>query len=167
MAVLLTFKFWGVNAPFTVKFCSITRSLPGIRILPVPLARNSKSLLLSVVVIMLSSIWIFSNWNAPATDNVLTSKLFAVIFPLAVRLVSVSPPLIATSPATDRSAPPAITTLPVPLAESSKLLLLSDVLIVLLMILIFSENIRASMIAEQKQKYSEHRLSEAIIGIFS
>jgi len=45
-----------VALPSTFKLLSICTSLLGIRTSPVPLARNSKSLLLNVVVIKLSSI---------------------------------------------------------------------------------------------------------------
>ena len=56
-----------VNVPSTVRLFVITTLLFGTYIEPVPLPLNSKSELESVVVITLSSINIFSNWNAPVT----------------------------------------------------------------------------------------------------
>ena len=130
VAVSLTFKFLGVNAPSTFKFCSITRLLLGNLITPVPFALSSKSLLVSVVLIMLSSICIFSNWNAPLTLNVLTFKLFAVMLPVAIRLARVVVPATLMFPVTAKLLPGTVTS-PVPDVPSSKSLLVSVVLIVL------------------------------------
>ena len=58
-----------VNVPSTVRLFVTIRSLLGISIDPVPLPLSSKSLLDSVVVIILSSIRIFSNWNAQVTSK--------------------------------------------------------------------------------------------------
>ena len=58
-----------VSVPATIKSFETSKSLFGIRTLPVPTARNSKSALLVVVVIKLSSTNISSNCAAPVTSK--------------------------------------------------------------------------------------------------
>ena len=63
-----------VAMPSTVKFWWINTSLFGTEIIPVPLASNIKSVLVAVVLIVLLSTLIFSNW-----PNVLTVKLPVIV----------------------------------------------------------------------------------------
>ena len=56
VTVPVIFVLASVASPATVKFCESTTSLLGTTTSPVPLARNSKSELLAVVVMKLSSI---------------------------------------------------------------------------------------------------------------
>ena len=67
--------------PVTYKSLVILTSLDGTTISPYTVARNSKSLLLSVVVIILFSILIFSNCDAAVTVR------FPVIPKLPVKLI--------------------------------------------------------------------------------
>ena len=120
----LTVVFFNVVLPFTVKFSSINTLLLGTDILPVPFALNSKSLVVNVVVIKLSSIKISPVLN-----------LFAVIVPIELISPTVIVPLTVKSLVMRKSLD-GINILPKPVARNSKLLSVSVVVIKLVSILI-------------------------------
>ena len=105
---------------------------------PVPAARNSKSLLLTVVEIKLSSITIFSNWVRPSWPRLPCISKFLIVKSVAV--ISASTSIVATCKFWNVDVPPTVIslpiptssvmfTLPVPLGLNSKSALLSVVVI--------------------------------------
>ena len=123
-----------VTVPLTVKSFVILTLLLGILILPVPLALNSKLLLLRVVVIKLSSILISSKLASPLTVSVpVTVASPTLNDPLVCTFVKSALPLIVKS-FVITTLLFGIDTVPEPLALSSRLLLLLVVVITLSLI---------------------------------